>query len=66
MLLAEAAQKYGASLERLKKAARRGLLPATKLGGGLTVPYVVRPEDVEHYLKTSRRGRKPKQLETRA
>ena len=60
MLLAEAAEKYGVGVERLKKAARRGLLPATKLGEGLTVPYVVRGADVEHYLATSHRGRKPK------
>jgi hypothetical protein len=61
MLLAEAAQKYGVSLERLKKAAKRGTLRATKTGEGVTVPYLVQEADMEHYLATVKRGRPPKQ-----
>jgi excisionase family DNA binding protein len=57
LTLAEAAERLGAKHDRLRRAAVEGRLQARKLGrSGL---WLVRPGDVEHFLKTSRRGPQP-------
>ena len=61
MTLDEAAQRYGVSLARLRKAAQRGTLRAEKPQGKRTMPYFVTPQAVRHYLNTVKRGRPPKQ-----
>lgn len=57
LTLAEAAERFGAKHDRLRRAAVEGRLPARKLGR--TGVWLVRPGDVEHFLKTSRRGPRP-------
>ncbi|HEV2126784.1 MAG TPA: hypothetical protein VGW38_28850, partial [Chloroflexota bacterium] len=36
-----------------------GRLRATKLGERRTHPYLVKPDDVEHYLRETRKGPRP-------
>jgi excisionase family DNA binding protein len=57
LTLDEAAALYGVRHDRLRRAAWDGRLVARKLGR--TGVWLVRPADVEHYLKTSRRGPRP-------
>lgn len=61
MTLEQAARAFKCRRDRLKRAAWQGRLPATKIGEGRTSTYVVRPEDVAEFLRTSRRGPKSKQ-----
>src|ERR671931_24824 len=58
--LPEAAARYGVKRERLQRAAMEGRLPGRKLGAGKSHPWLVRPGDVERFLRESRRGPKPR------
>ena len=68
MTLAQAAAQLGVGHDRLKKAATQGRLQATKLPGGLRMPYLVTVADVEAFLASdgARRGPKPKKRKARA
>lgn len=57
LTLAEAAERFGAKHDRLRRAAVEGRLPARKLGR--TGVWLARPGDVERFVKTSRRGPRP-------
>ena len=63
MTLEQAAKAFRCRRDRLKRAAWQGRLPATKIGEGRTSTYVVKPEDVAEYLRTTRRGPKRKTKE---
>lgn len=58
LTLAEAAACYGVKRDRLRRATLEGRLPAHKVGTGTRMPWLVRPEEVEQFLRESRRGRK--------
>ncbi len=66
MTLEQAAKLFDVKHDRLKRAAWQGRLPATKIGEGRTSTYVVKPEDVETFIRTSRRGPKGKAKEVEA
>lgn len=56
--VAEAAQRYSVTRTRLQRAAMEGRLPAEKLGRGRSHRWLVRPEDIERFLRESRHGPK--------
>ena len=56
LTIPDAARRYGVKRDRLQRAAMEGRLRAEKLGDGRSHPWLVHPEDVEHFLATSRRG----------
>lgn len=58
--LAEAAERYGVKRERLRRATLEGRLPAHKVAAGKSLPWLVKPGEVERFLRESRRGPKPK------
>jgi excisionase family DNA binding protein len=58
LTLADAADRYGIKRDRLRRAALEGRLPAHKVGSGSRMPWLVRREDVERFLRESRPGRK--------
>ncbi|MBI3970635.1 MAG: helix-turn-helix domain-containing protein [Chloroflexi bacterium] len=58
LTLAEAAERYGLKRERLRRATLKGRLPAHKIGAGKSLPWLVKPEEVERFLRESRRGPK--------
>lgn len=57
-LLTVAAARFGVQRDRLQRAALAGRLPAQKVGPGRSHPWLVRPEDVERFLRESHRRRK--------
>jgi excisionase family DNA binding protein len=59
LTIAEAAQRYGVKRDRLQRAAMQGRLRARKVGSGLRMPWLVRSDDVQRFLRESRRGRPP-------
>ncbi len=58
LTLAEAAERYEVKRDRLRRATLEGRLPAHKVGAGTRMPWLVRPQDVEYFVRESRRGRK--------
>ena len=60
MTLATAAERYAVKRDRLERAALEGRLHARKLGTGKTMPWLVKAEEVERFLRESRRGPKPR------
>lgn len=58
LTLAEAASRYEVKRDRLRRATLEGRLPAHKVGTGTRMPWLVRAEDVERYVRESHRGRK--------
>lgn len=58
LTLAVAAARFGVQRDRLQRAALAGRLPAQKVGPGRSHPWLVRPEDVERFLRESHRRRK--------
>jgi excisionase family DNA binding protein len=58
LTLAEAAERYEVKRDRLRRATLEGRLPAHKVGTGTRMPWLVRPQDVEYFVRKSRRGRK--------
>ena len=58
LTLPEAAARYGVKRERLQRAAMEGRLRGLKLGTGKSHAWLVRTEDVERFLRESRRGPK--------
>jgi excisionase family DNA binding protein len=63
LTVAAAAQRFGVKRDRLQRAAMEGRLRARKLGEGRSHPWLVRPEEVERFLRESRRGPKPRRRE---
>ena len=61
LTVAAAAERFRVNRERLERAARNGKLAATKLGGGRTMPWLVKADDVAVYLAQNRPGPKPAQ-----
>jgi excisionase family DNA binding protein len=59
LTVAAAAERFRVNRERLERAARKGTLPATKLGDGRTMPWLVKADDVAAYLAQNRPGPKP-------
>jgi excisionase family DNA binding protein len=60
MTLATAAERFGVKRDRLERAALEGRLHARKLGAGKTMPWLVKADEVERFLRESRRGPKPR------
>ena len=58
LTLQQASELYGVKRARLRRAALEGRLKATKVGVGSRMPWVVRPHDLEQFLRTSHRGRR--------
>jgi excisionase family DNA binding protein len=58
--LAEAAERFGVKRDRLRRATLEGRLRAHKVGSGSRMPWLVRPEEMERFLRDTRRGPKPK------
>ena len=58
LTLAEAAERYGVKRERLRRATLEGRLPAHKVGTGKSLPWLVKPQELERFLRESRRGPK--------
>ncbi|MGH2351170.1 MAG: hypothetical protein ACRDJN_06095, partial [Chloroflexota bacterium] len=50
----------GVKRDRLRRATLEGRLRAHKVGRGSRMPWLVRPEEVERFLRESRPGPKPK------
>ena len=63
VVVEQAAQHFGIKRDTLRRAVYRGVIPGERIGSGQSM-YLVRLEDVERYLATPKRGRKPKAART--
>jgi hypothetical protein len=60
LTLPAAAERFGLKHDRLRRATLEGRLKARKLGEGRAGMWLVRAENVEAYLRETRKGPKPR------